>query len=194
MSKSPYHQRYVSFDMSGVGTAATPAERQALSRMRSISSTETPQTCATWATFMPYFTQLRMRATCEGGISTVGGAGTAGLSGSSCRVGAELIGSTRGLRADGSADAVCWVAGVLTGGFDVNRASAAWRALLIRSRSSPRGCGCCCRLSKICSEWLISFAIIEETFREFGKLDLGSRGALRKRALMARSRILAKVA
>ena len=108
--------------------------------------------------------------------------------------GAGLIGSTRGLRADGSADAVCWVVGVLTGGFDVNRASAAWRARVIRSRSSPRGCGCCCRLSKICSEWLISFAIIEETFREFGKLDLGSRGALRKRALMARSRILAKAA
>ncbi|MGA8757461.1 MAG: hypothetical protein WB611_14240 [Stellaceae bacterium] len=40
----------------------------------------------------------------------------------------------------------------------------------------------------ICSEWLISFAIIEETFREFGKLDLGSRRAIRKRALMAQPR------
>ena len=153
-----------------------PERRQALPRMRSISPTETPQICATWATFMPYFTQLRMRATCEGGISTGGGAGATGLSGSSCRVDAGLIASTRGLRADGSVGGVCWVAGVLTGGFDVNRASAAWRALVIRSRSSPRGCGCCCRLSKICSEWLISFAIIEETIREFWQAGLGKPG------------------
>ena len=150
--------------------------RQALPRRRSISLAGTPQICATWATFMPYFTQVRMRATCERGISTIGGAGATGLSGSSCRADAGLIGSTRGLRADGSVGAVCWAAGVLTGGFDVNRASAAWRARVIRSRSSPRGCGCCCRLSKTCSEWLNSFAIIEETIREFWQAGLGKPG------------------
>ena len=168
--------------------------RQALPRRRSISPTGTPQICATWATFMPYFSQVRMRATCEGGISTGGGGGATGLSGSSRRADAGLIGSTRGLRADGSFGAVCWVAGVLTGGFDVNRASAAWRARVIRSRSSPRGCGCCCRLSKICSEWRFRSRLSKRRFVNFSKLDLGSRGALRKHALMARSRILAKAA
>jgi hypothetical protein len=44
-------------------------------RMRSISATATPQTCAAWATVMPYFTHDRMRANCERGILPVGRGG-----------------------------------------------------------------------------------------------------------------------
>jgi hypothetical protein len=104
----------------------------------------------------------------------------------SCRLivpagaGGGTIRSTRGLRADGSSGTVCWSAGVLTGDFDVNRASAAWRALLIRSRSSLRGCGWCCRLSKICPEWLVHSRLSKGRFGKYGKLDLGRPGAIRR--------------
>jgi hypothetical protein len=102
----------------------------------------------------------------------VAGFGTAG----------EIIRSTRGLRAAWAAGAVSVADGALTGGFAVNRDSAAWRALAVCSRSSPGGRGGCCRLSKSCSEGLISFGIIEGRFGKLGKPDLGSRGAIRKLA------------
>lgn len=113
---------------------------------------------ATWATVKPYFTKVRMRTNCDRAISrVVCGSGLIGGLSSSSRGpgGAAEIASTRGLRADWPVGEESGTNGPLTGGFDVNSASAAWRALVIRSRSSPRGCGCCCRLSKICSEWLI---------------------------------------
>jgi hypothetical protein len=132
---------------------------------------------------MPYLTQVRMRATCVGGISAGSGVGMTGLAGSSSRAGAGggTIRSTRGLRADGSAGAVCGAAGGGIGDFAVNRASAAWRALLIRWRSSLRGCGC--RLRKICSEWWIHSRLSKGRFGRYGKPDLGRRGAIRKPAL-----------
>jgi len=76
---------------------------------------------------------------CDRAISrVVCGSGTIGVSGSSPRTGAagEIV-STRGLRADGSAGGESGTDGPLTGGFDLNSASAAWRALVIRARSSP---------------------------------------------------------
>jgi len=41
--------------------------------MRSISATETPQTCATWAIVMPYFTAARRRASCARLACRLGG-------------------------------------------------------------------------------------------------------------------------
>jgi hypothetical protein len=124
-----------------------------------------------------------MRANCDREIwRGVCGSRLTGVSSCSWRTGAagETIRSTRGLRADWSLRAESGTDGSLTGGFDVNSASAAWRALVICSRSSPRGCGCCCRLSKICSERLIHSRLSKGRFGKFGKLDLGSRGAIRK--------------
>ncbi len=72
----------------------------------------------------------------------------------------------------------------MTGGFDLNSASAAWRALLIRSRSSPRGWGCCRWLSKICSKSEL-LRDIEMEFVNFCKLHLGGRDLIRKRGLAA---------
>ncbi len=98
---------------------------------------------------MPYFTQVRMRARCAGGIEGVDtGSGLAGALISSTRVGGgDVTRRMRGLRADWSA-VVSGTAGVLTGRFPVKSASAAWRALVVRSRSSPRGYVWTCRLSK----------------------------------------------
>jgi hypothetical protein len=104
-----------------------------------------------------------------------------------CTVG-EIICSTRGLRADWSAGAEAGTDGPLTGGFDLNSASAAWRARVICSRSSPPGRGCCRRLSKICSEWVIHFAIAEGRFVNFGTLDLGSWERIRKLSLLLQAR------
>jgi hypothetical protein len=71
------------------------------------------------------------------------GSGAAYIWHSSRRTGApgETIGSTRGLRVDRSVGVSdSGTARMLTGGgFEVNKASAAWRALVICSRSSPRG-------------------------------------------------------
>ena len=79
---------------------------------------------------------------------------------------------TRGLRADWSAGAP---SGSLTGGFAVNSASAASRALVIRSRSSPRGCGCCCRLSKISSHQFTCSRYREGDSLVFASCDLGAK-------------------
>jgi hypothetical protein len=100
-------------------------------RMRSISATATPQTCAAWATVMPYFTHDRMRANCERRISRAGGAGAIGVSSSSGKTGAGggIIGSTRGLCAVASTPPD----GALTRACDVNNASAVRRAFVIRS-------------------------------------------------------------
>src|SRR5271156_6370929 len=75
------------------------------------------------------------------------------VAGTWCRTGAggAMIGcNTRGLRAGCSAGGVSETDGALTGSFEVNSASAAWRALASCSRSSPRGCGWR-RLNKTCS-------------------------------------------
>jgi len=76
-----------------------------------------------------------MQANCERGISLGGGAAMIEVSGSSDKIGAdrEIIGRTRGLRAVSSTASTVETDGLLTGGFDVNSASAAWRALVIRS-------------------------------------------------------------
>jgi hypothetical protein len=143
---------------------------------------------------MPYFTKVRMRANCDREIwRGVCGSRLTGVSSCSWRTGAagETIRSTRGLRADWSPGAESGTDGSLTGGFAVNSASAAWRALVIRSRSSPRGCGCCCRLSKICSERLIHSRLSKGRFVRFGKLDLGNRGAICKLAPMPQPRAAA---
>jgi hypothetical protein len=59
----------------------------------------------------------------------------------------------RGFRVDWSAGTKEFgTDGSLIGRFDVNSASAPCRALVIGSRSLPRGYGCCHRLNKICSE------------------------------------------
>jgi len=131
---------------------------------------------------------------CEGehGMSRVVCAGTAGVSGSACRIGAggEIIASTRGLRPGWlSAAGVSETDDVPTGGFDVNSASAAWRALAIRSRSSPRGGRCCCRLSKISSQGSDPTSISKSDLVAFGK-DLRSRcRAAQVRATQARNRV-----
>lgn len=80
---------------------------------------------------MPYFTQVRMRATCRAETVKVAGSEAIGVSGGGPA--GAVTGSTRGSRADWSAGAVCRTAGGLIGNFDANSASAAWRALMIRS-------------------------------------------------------------
>jgi hypothetical protein len=110
-----------------------------------------------------------MRAWCDRGISrVVRGSGLTGAATSSLRTGAgDRIASTRGFRAGCSADGTgSEIDG--SAGFFVKSASAAWRALVIRSRSSSRG-GCCCRwLSKGCPDYLAAREI-EEEFVQFGK-------------------------
>ena len=109
---------------------------------------------------MPYLAKVRMRTNCDRGISrVVCGSGAAGVSRSSGRTGAagESIRSTRGLRVDRSVVVVrdAGIVGVLTGGgFEVNKASAAWRARVICS-DHRRGFSCCGRLSKICPEMVV---------------------------------------
>ena len=100
---------------------------------------------------IPYFTQARMRPSCERGISRAGG-GEMNERSSSVRrneAGGETICRTRGFRAAGFAGTVSGSGGVPTDGFDLNSASAACRALMIRSWSSLPGYDCCSRLSKI---------------------------------------------
>jgi len=101
---------------------------QALRRMFSISPTGTPYTSATCASVIPYFTQVRIRANCDRGISDIirclGPIGEAAAS-RPTKAGGEIICSTRGLRAAGSAGASAGTVGVLIGGFEVNNASAA---------------------------------------------------------------------
>jgi hypothetical protein len=60
----------------------------------------------------------------------------------------------------------------VTGRFGAKSASAAWRALVIRSRSSPRECGRCRRSGKSCSGGSLLINI-EREFVNFGKLKVG---------------------
>jgi len=86
----------------------------------------------------------------------VRGSGLTGVAPSSLRTDAgDRIESTRGFRTGCSTEGTgCSTEGTGSetdgsSGFGVNSASAAWRALVIRSRSSPRGrCGWCRWLSK----------------------------------------------
>jgi hypothetical protein len=83
-----------------------------------------------------------MRAWCDRGIwRVVRGSGLAGAATSSLRTGVgDRIGRTRGFRAGCPAKGTVSEAdGSMGCGFGVKSASAAWRALAIRSRSSPRG-------------------------------------------------------
>ena len=128
---------------------------QVLRRMRSISVIATPQTCATWAAVMPYFTQVRIRANSDRRILRADDSdATGGTSGASLRssgVG-KTICRTRGLRLSAAGSGTD---GEFVDGLDVKSASATLRALVIRSRSSPRGFDCLGRLlGKRCSEWL----------------------------------------
>jgi hypothetical protein len=95
----------------------------------------------TWGTVIPYSTQVRMRAWCDRGIwRVVRGSGSTGAATSSLRTGAgDRIESTRGFRAGCSAEGAGSEGDGSTGcRFGVKSASAARRALVIRSRSSPR--------------------------------------------------------
>jgi hypothetical protein len=101
----------------------------------------------------------------------VRGSGLTGAATSSLRAGGgDRIGSTRGFRAGRSADGTGSETDGSTGcGFGVKSASAAWRALVIRSRSSLRGWCCCCRwLSKGCPDCLVA-RDIEVEFVNFGR-------------------------
>ena len=93
-----------------------------------------------------------MRACCDRGISrVVRGSGLTGAATSELRTRAgDELASTRGFRADRSPEgAPSEIDGSTGCCFGVKSASAAWRALVIRSRSSPRGWCCCSRwLSK----------------------------------------------
>lgn len=109
--------------------------------MRSMTSTATPYSAATCPAVIPYFTQPRMRANCDAGIS--GNGRRPELTGASRSGSAGVFDSalrTRGWRADcalrveGSG-----AGGSLIGRFALNSASAARRALVIRSRSSCGG-------------------------------------------------------
>jgi hypothetical protein len=83
----------------------------------------------------------------------------------------DRIASTRGFRAGRSAEGAGSESDGSTGcRFGVKSASAAWRALVIRSRSSPRGWCCCSRwLSKGRPDCLAT-RNIEGEFVNFGKL------------------------
>jgi hypothetical protein len=113
-----------------------------------------------------------MRAWCDRGIwRVVRGSGLTGVATSSLRTGGgDRIASTRGFRAGRSADGAGSEADGSTGcRFGVKSASAAWRALAVRSRSSPRG-WCCCRwLGKSCPD-CVATPEIEVEFVNFGKL------------------------
>jgi hypothetical protein len=94
-----------------------------------------------------------------------------GAATSSLRTGAgDRIDSTRGFRAVRSAEgAKSETDGSAGCRFGVKSASAVWRALALRSRSSPRGGRCCSRLSKSCPDCLAA-RDIEVEFVNFGKL------------------------
>jgi hypothetical protein len=113
-----------------------------------------------------------MRAWCDRGIwRLVRGSGLVGAATSSLRTGVgDRIASTRGFRAGRSAEgAGSETDGSADCGFGVKSASAAWRALAVRSRSSPRRWGCCCRwLIKSCPDSLAG-RDIEVEFVNFGK-------------------------
>jgi hypothetical protein len=113
-----------------------------------------------------------MRAWCDRGISrVVRGSGLTGAAASSLWTGAgDRIESTRGFRAGCLAKGTDSEADGSTGcRFGVKSASAAWRALVMRSRSSPRGWCCCSRwLSKSCPECLAAREM-EVEFGNFGK-------------------------
>jgi hypothetical protein len=113
-----------------------------------------------------------MRAWCDRGIwRVVRGSGLTGAATSSLRTGdGDRIASTRGFRAGCSAEGTGSEAnGSTARGFGVKSASAAWRALVIRSRSSPRGWCCCSRwLSKGRPDCLATREI-EVEFVQFGK-------------------------
>jgi hypothetical protein len=99
----------------------------------------------------------------------VRGSGSTGGAASSWRTGGgDRIGSTRGLRAGWSAEGAESEADGSTG-FGAKSASAAWRALAVRSGSSPRRWGCCCRwLSKGRPDFLAT-RDVEVEFVNFGK-------------------------
>jgi hypothetical protein len=122
--------------------AEPPKRRQALPSRRSISATGTPQTSATWATVIPYFTQVRIRASCDAGISLpVAGLGMAGGATVSRRTPAvREVSSARGAAANRSAAGPAEEMDASTlRGFGANSASAARRARLARSRGSGNG-------------------------------------------------------
>ena len=79
----------------------------------------------------------------------------------------DETGSTRGFRAGRSADGAGSETDGSTG-VGVKSASAAWRALVFRSRSSPRGWCCCWWLSKGCPDCL-AIRDIEGEFANFGR-------------------------
>src|SRR5579884_1205123 len=91
---------------------------------------------------MPHFSQARIRAKWDAGIlGGIGGSGLPGVSALACRTGAggEAV-KTRGFRSAGSAEergseTESWV----SCRFGLNSASAASRALVIRSRSFWNG-------------------------------------------------------
>ena len=112
-----------------------------------------------------------MRACCDRGISrAVRGSGLTGAAISLLRTAAgDSIGSTRGFRAGCSADGTPSETDGSAGcRFGVKSASAAWRALVVRSLSSPRGWCCCSRwLSKGCPDCLATRGL-EVEFVNFG--------------------------
>ena len=101
---------------------------------------------------------------CERGISLAGGERAIAVSDPSGKAGTsgEIIGRARGLRALSAVGPTSETDGVPTCGF-VNNASAAWRACLIRSRSSPRGYDCRFRPNKISPRDVFSFARWQST-------------------------------
>src|SRR5262249_15625448 len=98
---------------------------------------------------MPYLIQVRMRANCAGEIEGVdlGSRLTEAFTSATRVGGGGVTRSTRGLRGEWSAGGSA-LDGTLTGGFAVKSASAASRALEIRSRSWPREYLCSCRSNK----------------------------------------------
>jgi hypothetical protein len=125
-----------------------------------------------------------MRAICDLGIS--GGIRSIGASTWSCRTcgGLGKVRRTRGCRTDWSARVKGGKERSLTGCFGANSASASWRAFVIRSRSSPRVCGCC-RLNKAAPSGR-SICDIEREFVTHGKLEIGQLRAGRRARLMRR--------
>jgi hypothetical protein len=113
-----------------------------------------------------------MRAWCDRGIwRVVRGSGLTGAATSSFRTGAgDKVARTRGFRAGRSAEGTGSETDGSTGcRFGVKSAAAARRALVIRSRSSPRAGWCCSRwLSKSCPDCLAA-RDIELEFVSFDK-------------------------
>jgi hypothetical protein len=100
----------------------------------------------------------------------------------------RLFASTRGLRADWSAGAEAGTDGPLTGGFDLNSASAAWRARVICSRSSPPGRGCLLAADKDLLQVGDPFRDSGGRFVNFGTPDVGSWESIRKLSLLPQAR------